>query len=87
MKISSGMCTWLLSGYTIMANDVHHARFDGVVLLWEESEICELEGAKVHRPNVMSFEVTKGSDRYYVVGCYTPPTAPQGPLSQTSSRQ
>ena len=42
--------------------------------LWEESKLYELEEAKARGPNVITFELMTGSDRYYVVGCYIPPS-------------
>ena len=67
------MYTRLSLGYTVMATDVHHARFGRVVLLWEGNELYELEEAKARGPNILVFEVAAGTDRYYVVGCYIPP--------------
>ena len=41
-------------------------------ILWEESELYKLEGAKARGPNVLSFEVAMGTNCYYVVWCFTP---------------
>ena len=74
VKLSGRKHTRLLSGYAVMATDVKQARFGGVALLWEESELYELEEAKARGPNVITFELMTGTDRYYVVGCYIPPS-------------
>ena len=51
---------------------VRKARFNGIALLWEKIELYELEEANARGPNVISFEIVTGTDRYYVVGCYIP---------------
>ena len=64
-----GLHARLSPGYAVMVTDVKPARFDGVTLLWEESELYQLEQAKARGPKVISFEIATGTDRYYVVGC------------------
>ena len=86
-KLSEGKHTRLSSGYAVMATDVKSARFGGVALLWEESELYELEEAKARGPNVISFEIVTGTDRYYVVGCYIPPSDVAGRRLPPSSRR
>ena len=73
-KLSGGMHTWLSSGYAVMATDVRNTQFGGVVLLWEGTGLFELKEAKAREPNIISFKITTGSDGYYVVGCYIPPS-------------
>ena len=74
VKLSGGKHTRLSSEYADMAIDVKQARIGGFALLWEESELYKLEEAKARGPNVITFELMTGSDRYYVVGCYIPPS-------------
>ena len=61
-----------------MATDVKQPRFSGVALLWEESELYESEEAKARGPNVITFELMTGTDRYSVVGGYIPPSQVAG---------
>ena len=77
-KLLGGRHTRLLSGYTFMATDMKTARFGGVALLWEESKLYELEEAKARGWNVISFKIVTCTDRYYVVGCYIPPSGVAG---------
>ena len=50
----------------------------GVALLWEESELYELEEAKAWRPNVITFKLMTGTDRYYGVKCCIAPSDDAG---------
>ena len=62
------------SGYTILATDAPSAHCGGVALLYKESAQFELEEATIRGNNVISFELETGSERYFVVGAYIPPS-------------
>ena len=66
-----------------MAKYLKSARLGGVALLWEESELYELEETKARGPNVITFELMMGTDRYYVVGRYIPPYDVTGTMITT----
>ena len=72
--LSGGRHTRLLSGHTVMATDVKTARFGGVDLLWEESELYELEEAKARGPSVITFELVLMKHYYlsYMQGDWCP---------------
>ena len=46
-----------------------------MALVWiEDHEAFEVEAADFRTPNVLTFELVTGGDRYFVVGCYIAPT-------------
>ena len=47
-------------------------------MLWREGDHHELENGKVRGPNTVTCEVQTGEVRYYVVGCYLPPSDKEG---------
>ncbi|KAL7524510.1 hypothetical protein ACHAXR_000605 [Thalassiosira sp. AJA248-18] len=73
-KLTRGIHTRFSSGYSIVATDAPSAHQGGVALLWRDNELFEIEETKIRHPNVISFELMTGVDRYFVVGAYLPPT-------------
>ena len=45
----------------------------GIVIVWREEEVWEVEGVRSFGPNVVSFTVTLVQKNWYVVGAYVPP--------------
>ncbi len=47
----------------------------GVALLWRESEDQGflVEAAHIASPNILTFQLVTGEDRFFVIGAYTPP--------------
>ena len=44
--------------------------------MWdEEHPAFEVKELKLRHPNVLSFELQTGAGRYYIVGCYVPPSS------------
>ena len=62
------------SGYTITASNAGSTRCGGIALLHKENALYKLEELDVQRPNVLLFHLETGSERYFVVGCYIPPS-------------
>ncbi|KAL7524163.1 hypothetical protein ACHAXR_000463, partial [Thalassiosira sp. AJA248-18] len=72
-KLTGGIHTRFSSGYSIVAFDAPSAHQGGVALCWRDNELFEIEETKIRHPNVITFELMTGSDRYFVVGAYLPP--------------
>ena len=47
-------------------------------MFWREVDHHKLENGKVRGPNTVTCEVQTGEARYYVVGCYLPPSDKEG---------
>ena len=76
-KLTGGVYTRNAFGYRVVASDAPSAQQGGVALVWrEEHPEFEVEEVKIRHPNVLSFEMKTGMTRYYVVGCYLPPSSP-----------
>ena len=72
-KLTGCIYTRFSSGYTVVATDAPSAHQGGIALCVRENDIFEVEETKIWHPNVLSFELVTGVDRYFVVGCYIPP--------------
>jgi hypothetical protein len=73
-KITGGMYTCFSSGYNVLASNAVSVRQEGVALFWKPNKLYEIEEWRVRGPNVITFVVVTGVERYYAVGCYIPPT-------------
>jgi len=74
-KLTGGIYTRRSCGYTILASDAPSAHQGGVALIYrEQHDLYEVEETKVWHPNLLSFQLVTGVDRYFVVGCYIPPS-------------
>ena len=61
--------------YRILCSDAPSAHQGGLALVWiEDHDAFEVEAANFCTPNVLTFELVTGGDRYFVVGCYIAPT-------------
>ena len=72
-KITGGIYTCLSSGYNVFASNAVSVRQEGVALFWKPNKLYEIEEWRVRGPNVITFVVVTGVERYYAVGCYIPP--------------
>ena len=61
-------------GYSILAAAADSDRRGGVALLVRENNAFTIENERARGPNVISFELLSGEERWYVVGCYLPPS-------------
>ena len=73
-KLTGGIHTRFSSGYTIVASDAPSAHQGGIALCSRESLAYELEETKIWSPNVIAFRLITGGAKFYVVGCYIPPS-------------
>ena len=61
-------------GYSILAAAADSERRGGVALLVKESNAFTIENERARGPNVISFELVTGEERWFVVGCYLTPS-------------
>jgi hypothetical protein len=68
------------SGYTIMCSKAVSGHQGGVALAWKEDDPkIEVESVLFNNgPNIVTFQVTTGDDRFYVIGTYAPPDCRNG---------
>jgi hypothetical protein len=72
-KITGGIYTRFSSGYNVFASNAVSVRQGGVALFWKPNKLYEIKGWQVRGPNVITFVVVTGVERYYAVGCYILP--------------
>lgn len=80
VKITGGIYTRSYLGYRVICTEAIHSSQDGIALV-----ICErkddntlvdyfhVEAERRHRPNVMSFQIGTGRQRFACIGAYVPP--------------
>ena len=63
-------------GYRVFATKARGPSEGGIALVWDDNHAgFEVEEVKERHPNVLSFELVTGNARFYVVGCYIPPSS------------
>ncbi len=73
-KFMGRIYTWNLSGYFVVKSDTPSMHQGGIALFWQANKTYKVEDWHIWGPNVLSFVVITGSQCFYVVGCYIPPT-------------
>jgi hypothetical protein len=73
-KVTGGIYTQNLSGYFVVASDAPSAHQGGIAFFWQANKMYEVEDWHIRGPNMLSFVIVTESQRFYVVGCYIPPT-------------
>ena len=73
-KLTDGVYTQFLSGYKFVASTALSAWQGGIALFWRSNNLYEIKETKVWKPNVISTHLMMGAVRFYVVGCYIPPS-------------
>ncbi len=68
------------SGYTIMCSKAVSRHQGGVALVWKENNPkFEVESVLFNNgPNIVTFQLTTGDKRFYVIGIYVPPDSSNG---------
>jgi hypothetical protein len=78
-KITDVRYTRLASGYKILASKAASHNQGGIALLWKENHRgFEVESAKIVTPNLLTFQLVPGNERFYCMGVYLPPTDTMG---------
>jgi hypothetical protein len=73
-KLTDGVYTRFLSGYEVVAPTMPPAWQGGIALFWRSNNLYKIEETKVWGPNVISMHLMMGAVRFYIVGCYIPPS-------------
>ena len=68
------------SGYSFMCSKAVSGHQGGVALMWKENEPkFEVESVLFNNgPNIVTFQLTTGDERFYVIGIYVPPNCSKG---------
>jgi hypothetical protein len=73
-KLTKGVYTRWSSGYNIRSTHMPSKWQGGISLFWRTSETYEIKEMELRGPNVLSFQLVSGVTRWYIIGCYIPPT-------------
>ncbi len=78
-KLTDDRYPKLISGYSVIASKAASPHQGGIALLWEnEHPDFEMEAVKVCTPNLLTFQLVTGEERYFVMGVYIPPLTRRG---------
>ena len=69
-KLTGGIYSKYSKGYNVLATDAPSAWKGGVALFWREGDLFEVEEQQNRGPNVITFELVTGKERFFVVGAY-----------------
>ena len=73
-KVTDDIYPSVSHGLKVLASNAPSRHQGGIALMWDDAhEAFEVEAVRVRTPNVMTFQLVTGDDRYFVVGCYIPP--------------
>jgi hypothetical protein len=73
-KLTGGIYTRHLSGYDVLALTATLSSSGGIALFWRGNISYEVKETRIWGPNVISLHLMMGSTRFFVVGCYIPPS-------------
>ena len=74
MKVTDDRYTRMMSGYKVLVTKAPSKHKGGIALLWQPDHGgFEVEAARVVTPNLITFQLVTGDERYYVMGIYIPP--------------
>ncbi len=73
-KLTEGVYTRWSSGYNIQSTHAPSKWQGGISLFWRTSKTFEIKEVELHGPNMLSFQLVLGATRWYIMGCYIPPT-------------
>jgi hypothetical protein len=78
-KLTDDRYTHLASGFKILASKATSHNQGGIALLWKENHPgYEVESARIATPNLLTFQLVTGDERFYCMGIYIPPTDTMG---------
>jgi hypothetical protein len=79
MKITDNWYLKLTSGYKVISSKATTNKQGGIALVWREGHsLFEVEVACVVTPNLLTFQLITGYERFYVMGIYVPPNNTMG---------
>jgi hypothetical protein len=78
-NITEACYTRLALGYKTLASKTTSHNQGGIALLWKENHRgFEVESAKILTPNLLTFLLVTGNERFYCMGIYIPPINTMG---------
>jgi hypothetical protein len=78
-KLTNDQYPKTTSGYCMILSMATSPHQGGVALLWEEGhQDFEVEAVTIVSPNLLTFQLVTGEDRYFVMGVYIPPADTTG---------
>jgi hypothetical protein len=72
-KLTGGVYTWKLSGYSVVASDSPSAHQGGIAFFWWANKTYKVMDWRIRGPNVLSFVIVMWSQHFYTMGYYIPP--------------
>ena len=73
-KLTDDRYSKMTSGYRVISSKATSPQQGGVALLWEEGhQDFEVEAVTIVSPNLLTFQLVTGEERYFVMGAYIPP--------------
>ena len=73
VKCNDGIYTRESAGYRVVATDAPSRHRGGVALFYRPSPLFKVEAVREYGPNILSFEVATGAQRWYIIRCYLAP--------------
>jgi hypothetical protein len=73
-KLTKGVYTHWSSGYNVQSTHAPSKWQGGISLFWRTSKTYEINKVELRGPNMLSFQLVLGATRWYIMGCYIPPT-------------
>jgi hypothetical protein len=71
-KVTGGIYTCFSSGYSVVASNAASGHQGGIALFWRPNKSYVVEDWCVRGPNVLSFVIVTGGQRFYARGYYIP---------------
>jgi hypothetical protein len=68
IKVTDGIYTQKLSGYSVAASNAPSAHQGGIALFWQPNKLYEVKDWQIHGPNVLTFVLVTGSQRFFCCG-------------------
>jgi hypothetical protein len=78
-KLTDNRYSKTTSGYRVISSKATSPQQGGVALLWEKGhQDFEVEAVTIVSPNLPTFQLVTGEERYFVMGAYIPPADTTG---------
>jgi hypothetical protein len=74
MKVTNNRYSKSLSGYRVLVSKAASPHQGGIGLIWrEDHDGFEVKALQPLTPNLMTFQLVMGYERYYIAGIFLPP--------------
>jgi hypothetical protein len=78
MKVTDNWYPKFVLVYKVIPSKAASHKQGGVALVWKEGHTFEVEAARIVTPNLLTFQLVMGYERFYVMGIYIPPNDTMG---------